>query len=240
MLQNIPLLLSLLVGADFIAAQTPSTSKVDEHPSILTYECTKAGGCKKQTSYIVLDEDLHPKYQKNNPSLGCGSWGSAPNKTVCPDEETCAKNCVIDPLTSADYAKLGVKTQGTALHLDMLRDSDLASLSPRVYLLDNNREAYTMLKLTGNEFSFNVDVSKLPCGMNGALYLSEMHSKGGMSPLNKVGAKLGGGYCDAQCFTFPFLEGVGNIEGKGACCNGMLFTFFPIKPQSNPNHRSRC
>lgn len=215
------LLFSVLLGAELIAAQTPVTPAGDEHPKITTYTCTKAGGCKKKTSYIVIDEDLHPKYQKNNPSLSCGSWGAPPNATVCPDAATCAANCVIESLSTADYAARGVRTEGTALHLDMLKDSDLSSLSPRTYLLDENREEYDMLKLTGQELAFTVDSSKLPCGMNGALYLSEMHPKGGPSPLNQVGAKRGGGYCDAQCFTFPFLEGVGNVEGKGACCNEM-------------------
>ena len=175
----------------------------------------------KKQSYIVIDEDLHPKYQKANPSLSCGSWGAPPNATVCPTAEACAANCVIESLSRAQYEARGVKTKGSALYLDMLKDSDLSSLSPRVYLLDSNKKEYDMLKLTGQEMAFTVDSSKLPCGMNGALYLSEMQKNGGTSPLNKVGAVRGGGYCDAQCFTFPFLEGVGNIEGKGACCNGM-------------------
>jgi hypothetical protein len=62
--------------------------------------------------------------------------------------------------------------------------------------------------LTGQEFSFDVDVSKLPCGMNGALYLSEMKEDGGKSELNPGGAAYGTGYCDAQCFVTPWVEGV--------------------------------
>lgn len=220
MLQTTLLLLSVLLGSELVAAQTPLTPEGDVHPKLTTYSCTKKDGCKRQTSYIVLDEDIHPKYQKDNKNLGCGSWGAPPNKTICPDAATCAANCIIESLDLDDYARLGVKTEGTALHLDMLRDSDLSRLGPRVYLLDENRSEYDMLKLTGNEFAFTVDISKLPCGMNGALYLSEMQKNGGTNPLNKVGAQRGGGYCDAQCYTFPFLEGVGNIEGLGACCNG--------------------
>jgi len=51
------------------------------------------------------------------------------------------------------------------------------------------------------EFTFDVDVSQLPCGLNGALYFSEMPADGGMSkyPANKAGAKYGTGYCDSQC-----------------------------------------
>lgn len=65
-----------------------------------------------------------------------------------------------------------------------------------------------MIKLTGNEFAFDVDVSKLPCGMNGALYMSEMEAEGGRSALNPGGATYGTGYCDAQCFVTPWVNGV--------------------------------
>ena len=38
------------------------------------------------------------------------------------------------------------------------------------------------------EFTFDVDVSQLPCGLNGALYFVEMDEDGGASkyPTNKV------------------------------------------------------
>jgi cellulose 1,4-beta-cellobiosidase len=59
-----------------------------------------------------------------------------------------------------------------------------------------------MFKFTGNqEFTFDVDVSNLPCGFNGALYFVSMDADGGLKkyPTNKAGAKYGTGYCDAQC-----------------------------------------
>jgi cellulose 1,4-beta-cellobiosidase len=60
---------------------------------------------------------------------------------------------------------------------------------------------YQMFKLLNQEFTFDVDVSNLPCGLNGALYFVEMDQDGGLSkyPGNKAGAKYGTGYCDAQC-----------------------------------------
>jgi len=46
----------------------------------------------------------------------------------------------------------------------------------------------------------DVDVSNLPCGLNGAVYFSEMEADGGSSKFttNKAGAKYGTGYCDSQ------------------------------------------
>lgn len=58
-----------------------------------------------------------------------------------------------------------------------------------------------MFNVLNQEFTFDVDVSNLPCGLNGALYFSEMDADGGMAkyPANKAGAKYGTGYCDSQC-----------------------------------------
>ena len=59
---------------------------------------------------------------------------------------------------------------------------------------------YQMFTLQGNEFAFDVDLSKLDCGLNGALYMVSMDADGGMAkyPANKAGAKYGTGYCDSQ------------------------------------------
>ena len=58
-----------------------------------------------------------------------------------------------------------------------------------------------MFKLKNKEFTFDVDLSTLPCGLNGALYFVSMDKDGGMSEYanNKAGAKYGTGYCDSQC-----------------------------------------
>lgn len=85
-----------------------------------------------------------------------------------------------------------------------------------------------MFKLKNREFTIDVDVSNLPCGLNGALYFVEMDADGGKSKFsaNEAGAKYGTGYCDAQCpHDIKFQEGEANTEnfkkgnGKwGACC----------------------
>jgi len=194
------LALSLL---GLVAAQTPGSSP-EVHPKIQTWKCSKSGGCVEQTSAIVLDVLAHPVHQLENPRLGCGDWGNPPNSTVCPDAATCAKNCIVEGI--ADYTNYGIKTDGDSLLMKQLRD-DGSVASPRVYLLAPNEKEYELLQLTGNEFTFDVDVSKLPCGMNGALYLSEMGASGGASDLNTGGAAYGTGYCDAQCFVLPFVNG---------------------------------
>lgn len=193
-----------LLFLSFASAQTPGASQ-EVHPKLQTWTCTVAGGCVIQERAVVLDALSHPVHQVANANLDCGVWGSAPNTTVCPDEESCAKNCIVEGIS--DYAPYGVSTDGGSLSLHQLNESG-STVSPRIYLLNPEGEKYEMLKLTGNELAFDVDTSKLPCGMNGALYLSEMEESGGQSDLNPGGAAYGTGYCDAQCFTFPFINGV--------------------------------
>jgi len=48
-------------------------------------------------------------------------------------------------------------------------------------LLDGSGEKYQIFKLKNKEFSFDVDVSNMPCGLNGALYFVEMEADGGKS-----------------------------------------------------------
>jgi len=77
--------------------------------------------------------------------------------------------------------------------------------SARLYLLDASGEEYFLLRLLGKEFSFDVDVSALRCGVNSALYTVEMDKDGGYP----TGASIGTGYCDAQC-----PRGMKTIGGK--------------------------
>jgi cellulase len=196
---------SLLAVALLGFANAQSLGKTAEvHPKLTTWKCTKAGGCKQQQSAIVLDAASHPIYQKSATSKNCGDWGKAADPTACPNEEACAQNCVMEGISN--YADVGVTTRSGSLQLDMYGKNGISS--PRVYLLAPNEQQYEMIKLTGQEFAFDVDVSKLPCGMNGALYMSEMEAAGGKSRLNPGGAAYGTGYCDAQCFVTPWVNGL--------------------------------
>jgi len=113
------------------------------------------------------------------------------------------------------------------------------NVGSRLYVLDPSGENYQLFQLKNREFSFEVDVSKLMCGMNGAMYFSEMAANGekGVGN-NNAGAKYGTGYCDAQCpHDMKFIAGEANTidwkpnphdlsnnmgSGKyGACCAEM-------------------
>lgn len=106
-------------------------------------------------------------------------------------------------------------SSGSSLKLGFVTHGPYSTnIGSRLYLLDSETE-YHLFKLKNREFTFDVDVSNLPCGLNGALYFVEMDADGGMSkyPGNKAGAKYGTGYCDAQCpHDLKFINGEANCE----------------------------
>ena len=123
-----------------------------------------------------------------------------------------------------------------------------------MYLMEDNQD-YRMFKLKNREFTFDVDVSKLPCGLNGALYFVEMEKDGGKKHFsgNQVGAQYGTGYCDAQCpKDVKFINGEANCEewktsptdpnsgtGKyGTCC--MEFDVWEANKETNAYTSHPC
>ncbi|CAE7231248.1 unnamed protein product [Rhizoctonia solani] len=204
--------LALLAAA---RAQQVGTSKAEVHPTLTWQKCTKSGGCVTQSqAKIVLDANwrwVHNVGGYTNCYTG-QTWDS----TLCPDPTTCAKNCALE---GADYtATYGITASGNSLTMKFVTGSNVGS---RVYMLKDD-STYEMFKLKNQEFTFDVDVSNLPCGLNGALYFSEMAADGGLSkyPNNKAGAKYGTGYCDAQCpRDIKFINGEANTIGWGGSSN---------------------
>ncbi|EED20864.1 endoglucanase, putative [Talaromyces stipitatus ATCC 10500] len=177
----------------------------DNIASLLTWKCTNSGGCIQQSTSIVVDWVYHWIHTVNG-STSC-TTSSGLDSNLCGSEQECYANCEISPAT---YDSLGIKTSGNALTLNQYVTSN-----------DNAGKNYEMLQLLSQEISFDVDVSNLPCGENGALYLSEMDVTGGRSQYNPAGASYGSGYCDAQCGTGTWFNGSINSGGLGSCCNEM-------------------
>jgi cellulase len=166
--------LSLLsVTVSLLLAGLPLAQAAEDHPLLPTWKCTSSGGCVQQNTSVVLDQDS--KYAK-------GAAGSR---------------------TASDYAAMGVTTSGNAVTLYhyVRNGGSLTPASPRIYLLGADGKYVLMNLLNNQELSVDVDLSSLPCGENGAFYLSEMAADG------RGDAGGGTGYCDAQC--------------QGYCCNEM-------------------
>nr|AEI71804.1 endoglucanase I [Trichoderma longibrachiatum] len=214
---TLPLTTAMLALVRLVAAQQPGTSTPEVHPKLTTYKCTTSGGCVAQDTSVVLDWNYRWMHDANYNS--CTVNGGV-NTTLCPDEAACGKNCFIE---GVDYAASGVTASGSTLTLNQYMPSSsggYSSVSPRLYLLGPDGE-YVMLKLNGQELSFDVGLSALPCGENGPLYLSQMDENGGANQYNTAGANYGSGYCDAQCPVQTWRNGTLNTSGQGFCCNEM-------------------
>ncbi|CAK5284009.1 unnamed protein product [Mycena citricolor] len=211
-------------------AQQIGTLQSEVHPTLTTQQCTAGGSCTTSQNAVVLDSNWRWTHSTSS-ATNCYT-GNTWNAALCPDATTCAQNCALD---GANYqGTYGVSTSGNALTLKFLTGSNVGS---RVYLMADNTH-YEMFQLLNQEFTFTVDASQLGCGLNGALYLTEMDADGGVSrfPNNKAGAQYGTGYCDAQCpQDLKFINGLANSANwtpstndpntgtgtMGTCCNEM-------------------
>ena len=77
--------------------------------------------------------------------------------------------------TAADYTAMGVSTSGNVL--TMYHYVQGTNTSSRVYLLGYDGK-YAMMSLLNGEPTVDVDLSTLPCGENGAFYISSMEPDG--------------------------------------------------------------
>jgi cellulose 1,4-beta-cellobiosidase len=155
-------------------------------------QCTGTGGksCTTKTGSITLDANWRWAHTTGG-STNCYT-GNTWDSSSCASGTACAKNCAID---GADYSgTYGITTSGNALSLKFVtKGSYSTNIGSRTYLMDTDSK-YQMFNLIGNEFTVDVDVSKLPCGLNGALYFVEMAADGGINKgNNKAGAKYGTG-----------------------------------------------
>jgi len=176
-----------------VYAQQVGTLTAEVHPKLNWQKCTTAGGCTTIAGSVALDANwrwLHATTGTTN----CYT-GNTFDPILCGTNTACAQNCALD---GADYsATYGITTSGSSLTLKFKTGSNVGS---RVYLMESDTK-YQMFNALNQEFTFDVELSTLGCGLNGALYFSAMDADGGLSkqPNNKAGAKYGTGYCDAQC-----------------------------------------
>ncbi|KAF2842751.1 glycoside hydrolase family 7 protein [Patellaria atrata CBS 101060] len=214
--------------------QLVGTQQTETHPGMTWQQCSSGGSCSSKQGKIVLDANwrwLHTKEGYTN-CYTDNEW----NSTICSDNAACATSCALD---GADYTgTYGINAGSNSLKLTFVTEGQYSTnIGSRTYLMESDTK-YQMFNLLNNEFTFDVDVSNLPCGLNGALYFVSMDADGGMAKYstNKAGAKYGTGYCDAQCpRDLKFINGQANVEGwtpstndqnagvgeHGSCCAEM-------------------
>ncbi|TPX42314.1 hypothetical protein SeMB42_g05184 [Synchytrium endobioticum] len=221
---------TITVAATLFASvygQQAGTIKPEVHPKLGFQTCVKGGTCTPVDTAVTLDANWRWAHNKGKNCYTGTSWDA----TFCPDGATCAKTCALD---GADYEKTyGVTTNNTHVTLKYVsKDQYGTSVGSRLYVMASETK-YQMFFPLNKEMTFDVDLSQLPCGLNGAVYFVAMPEDGGMSayPDNKAGAKYGTGYCDTQCpHDIKWIAGEANVAGwntttavgnYGACCAEM-------------------
>ncbi|KAF5342105.1 hypothetical protein D9611_001594 [Ephemerocybe angulata] len=254
-------ILSSLAVLSAVRGQGVGTYQTETHPKLSWQTCTRSGCTTNSAGTVALDANWRWTHVTGN-YTNCYT-GNTWNTTICKDNAECAKNCVLE---GANYqSTYGITTSGNALTLKFVTKGENTNIGSRVYLMASDSR-YQMFNLMNKEFTFDVDVSQLPCGLNGALYFVQMDADGGMakSSNNKAGAKYGTGYCDSQCpRDIKYIDGEANAVGwtaspndtnaglgnYGTCCSEMdiweansistAYTPHPCKTQ-NSGGQQRC
>lgn len=173
-------------------AQQVGKEQTETHPTMSWKTCTGTGGtsCTTKSGSITIDANWRWAHVTSG-YTNCYT-DNAWNATTCADGAACAKACAID---GADYSgTYGISASSDALTLKFVtKGSYSTNIGSRTYLMESDSK-YQMFNVIGKEFTFDVDVSKLPCGLNGALYFVEMAADGGINKGNNAaGAKYGTG-----------------------------------------------
>merc|ERR1719230_2079757 len=218
---------SLCAGA---VAQKAGQQTAENHPKMTFSECSETG-CQSKNGEIVIDSNWRWTH-KSGDITNCYT-GNTWDSSICPDEETCSQACVVEGADQEYTSTYGVNAQGNKLSLSFVTQGPYSkNVGSRTYLMESE-DKYMMFKLKNREFTYTVDDSQLECGLNGALYFVAMDQDGGASKYGNAGAKLGLGYCDAQCpHDLKWINGKANVlewkpsetdvnagTGKyGSCC----------------------
>jgi cellulose 1,4-beta-cellobiosidase len=193
MLSKLTTLIAVL-GA--VRAQQVCTLTTETHPAMTWSKCSTGGSCTSVSGSVTVDANWRWTHSVSG-TTNCYT-GNTWDATLCPDGTTCAKNCCLD---GADYAgTYGATTSGNALTLKFVTQGPYSTnIGSRLYLMASDSQ-YQMFNLLNNEFTFDVDVSGIGCGLNGALYFVSMDADGGLSKYstNKAGAKYGTGVCTSR------------------------------------------
>jgi len=211
-------------------AQQAGTLQPEVHPPLWLQECS-ASGCDWEEGSVVMDANWR---WTNSGGQNCYTDDNTWDPTFCAEGAECARTCSVE---GADYKETyGITTTESLarVNLGFVTEGEYSTnFGSRLYVMDSE-DTYKLFMLKNREFTFTVDVSKLTCGLNGALYFVEMEQKGDWDGVNNsAGAKYGTGYCDAQCpHDVKFIKGKANvlqwdathdppIGQNGACCAEM-------------------
>jgi cellulose 1,4-beta-cellobiosidase len=185
-----------------------------------------AMGCTKNATTMTLDANWRWAHKK-----GCEPECSGKDNCVSNDghwTDQCIRDtntglpncsCVLEGVGEKEWeTNYGIRSEepGSVNITLVAGPSTTSTVGVRTFLLSPvpcpnssepcprpNTSGYEQFSLLNREFTFTVDVSRLPCGVAGKLQLIDMEPTGdfgtGEYPGNTAGASYGTGYCNAKC-----------------------------------------
>lgn len=179
-----------------VTAQQVGTYTQEGNPTITLKDCTLANGCTSRQAKLTLDANwrwIHSTSGSTNCYTG-NQW----NSQFCSDPVQCAQQCALEGVSLDKYrSTYGIHQVQDGVRMQFVTDHQYGTnVGARLYVMDegSNDDKYKLFYLKNREFSFDVDLSELKCGMNGAMYFSEMAANGGKGlGHNQAGAKYGTG-----------------------------------------------
>merc|ERR1711872_1080026 len=185
--------------------------------------CESYGNCKKVATSVTLDSNW--RWLHDDSMTNCYT-GNLWDDVKCPDAATCTENCFIEGVSKSDWqSPYGIEADGNGgMTLKFVTVGPYSTnIGSRVFLLDESGSNYYPFNLKNKEFTMDVDVSQLPCGLNGAVYFVEMDMDGGASyATNDAGAPYGTGElgsCIAQAPWYPCSEFQHAVEDCFSDCS---------------------
>ena len=160
---------TLAAFAAVASAQQIGTNTQEQHLNI-QWSDVENGVVSNNSGSLVLDSNwrwLHNVGGYTNCYTG-NSW----DQSYCPDNKTCAEKCAVDGVDNNTWkSTYGVQASGNALTLGFVTQGAYAkNVGSRSYLMDGDK--YKQFNMANKEITFTVDVSNMPCGLNGAIYFA--------------------------------------------------------------------
>lgn len=208
-------------------------------------------GCVDEPLRVTLDSQYRWVHEAKEGSYTNCFVGTDFNKAVCPNASACAQQCAIDGVSLQQYTEkygVGFIERGVELRFGTPVEGGGMNFGSRVLVTTPDGQ-YKVFRLKNREFTFDVDLSSTPCGLNAAVYFVGMDPSGDAGADQAgAGSKYGLGYCDAQCpRNLKWLGGEANMDWdvvaqqgrRGNCCpefdileanrNASAFTLHPCE-----------
>lgn len=159
--------LTLLIA---VISQKVGTQQAEFHMPINWQNCSSLGVCSTVNGALVIDANWRWLHQADA-AQNCftGGWN-------CGSVDTCTANCFLEGVSEAQWASpYGISSLncGSGIKMNYVTQGQYGTnYGGRVYLLASTSASsdYQSFKLINREFAFDVDVSQLECGLNGAVY----------------------------------------------------------------------